>query len=82
MFCWTEALSRELISHTCLALLRSQGVLACSLLVTVGMDVRGRKEGSKEKMSVFLLVPNSENPVMEFFFTIWSRPIQQYQFPK
>lgn len=25
LFHWTEALARELISHTCLALLRSQG---------------------------------------------------------
>lgn len=85
MFCWTEALSRELISHTCLALLRSQGVLAYSLLVTVGMDGRGRKEGTKERMRVFLLTPNSENPVVKmitnasdgvknYAICIWSRP--------
>lgn len=45
LFHWTEALARELISHTCLALLRSQGgPLACLLLVTVETDTRGRRE--------------------------------------
>lgn len=65
LFCWTEASSRELISHTCLALLRSQGVLACSLLVAAGTDVRGRKEETRERMRVFLLTPSSKKSSAE-----------------
>lgn len=45
LFHWTGALARELISHTCLALLSSQGgPPACLLLVTVETDTRGREE--------------------------------------
>lgn len=34
LFPWTEVPSRELISHTCLALLRSQGAPAGLLLIS------------------------------------------------
>lgn len=52
---------QELISYTCLALLRSQGVLADSLLVAAGTDVRERKEGTRERMRVFLLTLHSKD---------------------
>lgn len=44
LFPWTEALSRELISHTCLALLRSQGAPTSLLLVTA-KNGQGRRWG-------------------------------------
>lgn len=43
LFPWTEAPSRELISHTCLALLRIQGALASLPLVTAENDPGWRR---------------------------------------
>lgn len=79
---------QELISYTCLALLRSQGVLACSLLVAAGTDVRERKEGTRERMRVFLLTLHSKNLGLKWIQTsrtalshrtFASGPIPQHQ---
>lgn len=61
MFHWTEAPARELISHTCLALLREVRTLACLLLVIAETETRGRKEGTSERRGILLLTPNSKH---------------------